>query len=284
MQIQQLTDYGTGDPIVARLSVQTQDLLQFYRLTDTQKQRIFGLMFSDIQPKLMTCSRIMNQLKKEVEENQKVVEERGVAIQGGGRAYTCPSIFDLRPRAETFLYHAKAVLRDLTQIFMILFSKNFHKSARYDQVVTWCAAELGAENELTRMLREDESTWIRKLVNMRNAVEHPGGHSGVLNVENFTCTVENKRVIVAEPVWYLNNEPKTAIAPEMQVFVENLLTLCEETLILCLERFKKGFPILVVEIPEQDRRLECPVRFRMTIDTAKVQLPSATNGEYQPHA
>src|SRR5713226_8780791 len=76
MQIQELTDYGTADPIVTRLSIQTQDLLHFYSLTDTQKQRIFGVMFSDIQPKLVTCSRIKDQLKKEVKEHQKIVEQR----------------------------------------------------------------------------------------------------------------------------------------------------------------------------------------------------------------
>ena len=39
----------------------------------------------------------------------------------------------------------------------------------------------------------------------------------------------------------------------MAVFADNLLTLCEQTLILCLEKFKKDFPIVVVEIAESDR-------------------------------
>lgn len=69
-RIQKLSDYGTANPIVARLSLQTQDLLPFYNLSDKQKEEIFGLFFSSLQPKLMTCFRIMEQLTKEVRERQ----------------------------------------------------------------------------------------------------------------------------------------------------------------------------------------------------------------------
>jgi len=270
-RIQQVSDYGTANPIVARLSLQTKELLQFYNLSDKQKEEIFGLMFSSIQPKLMTCFRIMEQLTKEVREHQKRIDEEGLEFQAHGRAYTLPSILDLQLHAETFLYSGKSALRDLTDIFSILFSKDFQKEARFDKVIRWSKKEFGPADPLTKMLEDDESTWIKKIVRMRNSVEHPGGHSGILHIENFSSIEEERKVLVIEPVWYLNTEEKVPIAHEMDVMVTNLLTFCEETLILCLEKFKKGFPIVIVEIPEKERDEKCPIRFRMTIDQSKLK-------------
>lgn len=275
MQIQKILDEGTANPIVARLSIQTKDLLPFYNLSEDQRQKIFGIMFADVQPKLLTCSRIFKDLETEVRAHQKRIDEVGVEIQAGGRAYKIPAIFDLQSRVETFLYQAKSVLRDLTKIFLILFGKDFNHSARFDLVVDWAEAQFGQKDELTKMLREDESLWIRPLVRMRNAVEHPGGKSGILHIENFSSEVIGSTVLVVEPLWYLDKGDKSPIVRDMAVFADNLLTLCEQTLILCLEKFKKDFPIVVAEVPESERDANCPVRYKVTIDASKIAFPPA---------
>lgn len=270
-RLQLFSDYGTGNPIVARLSLQTKDLLQFYRLSNKQKEDISDLMFFSIQPKLMTCFRINEKLTKEIREHQKKIDEVGLQFQSHGRVYTLPSILDLQHQAETFLYNAKSVLRDLTDIFSILFSKDFKKEARFDKVLKWAEKQFGEEDSLVEMLKDDESTWINKIVSMRNAVEHPGGYSGVLHIENFNSIERDGQILVIEPAWYLNNDNKVSIIQDMETMVNNMLTFCEETLILCLEKFEKGFPIIIVEIPEKDRDEKCPIRFRMTIDQNKLK-------------
>ncbi len=60
----------------------------------------------------------------------------------------------------------------------------------------------------------------------------------------------------------------------MDIVVANLLTFCEETLIHCLEKFEKVFPVLIEEIPENERNKKCPIRFKMTIDQAKLKKPN----------
>jgi len=265
-RIQQISDYGTANPIVARLSLQTKELLQFYKISKKQKEDLFGVMFSDVQPKIMACFRIKEQLTKEIRAHQKKIDEKGLEFQAQGRAYTLPSILDLRLHAETFLYNAKSALRDFTTVFLILFSKDFQKEARFDKVLKWARQQFGSADPLTTMVEEDQATWIAKIVKMRNAVEHPGGHSGILRIENFTATENGKTVFVTEPVWYLNSEVKVPIANEMDVMVTNLLTFCEETLVLCLEKFKSGFPIALAEIPESERDPACPMRFRVVLN------------------
>ena len=75
LRIQQISDYGTSNSIVARLSLQTKELLRFYKLSEKQKEEIFGVMFSNIQPKLMTCFRIKEQLTSEIRGHQKKIDE-----------------------------------------------------------------------------------------------------------------------------------------------------------------------------------------------------------------
>jgi hypothetical protein len=82
MEYRQISDYGTANPIVARLSLQTQELLQFYDLSESQKQGVFGLMFSDIQPKLLTCFGMADKIAKQVAEEQQKLRDGNVEVQG----------------------------------------------------------------------------------------------------------------------------------------------------------------------------------------------------------
>lgn len=283
MEYRQISNYGTSNPIVARLSLQTQELLKFYHLTERQKQDVFGLMFSDIQPKLLTCFGIADKIAKQVAEEQQKIREGKVEVQGS--AYRIPNIFNLRSDVETFLYQAKSVLRDLTRLFLILFSKDFGNQAHFDSVLAWSKEKFSEEHPLTAMLKTDQA-WIKKIIRMRNAVEHPGGKSGTLNVLNFTSSKQANRIMVTEPLWGLNNDPPLSIATEMPVIVDNLLTFCEQVLILCLEEFKKNFPIVLVEVPESERDPICPIRYKMTVDTSKAEFPprSPTDSSNQPNS
>lgn len=262
IRIQQLGDYGTSDPILARLAIQFDKLMEFYKISKKQRDEIFQVMHSEVVPKLVVCSRIKEQLAKDIRDHQKQIDEKGLEFQAQGRAYTLPAVMNLRHQAETFLYNAKSVLRDFTPIFKVLFSKDFKHEARYDKVHKWAEGKFGAKDSFSKMLTDD-LPWIKRIVSMRNAVEHPGGYSGILHVENFSSQEKDRTVFVIEPVWYLNSEKKSPIAHDLEVFVTNLLTFFEESLLLCLEKFPSGFPIAVVEIPESERDPECPIRFKI---------------------
>ena len=266
LQIQQISDYGTTNPVVARLSIQTKDLLQFYKLTKDDERQIFRIMFADVQPKIMTCFRIKERIVQEVHAEQKKIDEGRMEIQSGGRAYTLPSILDLRQDAEIFLYNGKSALRDFGNTFRVLFGKDFKNEARYDRILDWAKKKFGSEDVITKMLLDDQS-WLQKIVKMRNAIEHPGGYSGILHIANFTAKEDGKKILVTEPVWHLNSEPEAPIAYAMEVLVGNLVGFCEEMLILCLQKVgpKFGSQVAIAEIPEAERDPSCPIRFRAVI-------------------
>jgi hypothetical protein len=259
-RIQQLSDYGTSNPILARLTLQFEKLMEFSEVSKAQGQEIFQVMLMEVVPKVVACSRIREQLTNEIRGHQKAVDEKGLEFQAQGRAYTLPSVVELRHHTETFLYNAKSALRDFTTVFKILFSKDFQKEARYDKVHQWAEKKFGSGDELTKMLADD-LPWIKRVVSMRNAVEHPSGYSGILHVENFASEERDRTVFVIEPVWYLNSEKKSPIANDLEVFITNLLTFFEESLVLCIKKFPSKFPVAIREIPEAERDPQCPIRF-----------------------
>ena len=263
-RIQQVSDYGASNPICARLTLQINELLKFCKISEKQKENVFGVMLLNVVTKLMVCFRIKEQLTKEIRAHQKKIDDKGLEFQAQGRAYTLPSIIDLQHQAETFLYNAKSALRDFTAIFLIFFSKDFKNEARYDKVLKWAKKKFGNADSFSKMLTDDQA-WITKIVKMRNAVEHIGGHSGILHIENFVGEENGRTVFVIEPVWYLNSDKKVPIAHDMDVLVTNLLTFFEETLILCIEKFPSGFPIGFSVIPEAERDPTCPIQFRVTL-------------------
>lgn len=265
IRIQQISDYGTSNPIVARLSIQTRELLPFFDLNDHKRDEIWGLYFSKLQPKLISCCRIEEKLAEEVRSHQKQIDDCGLPMQENANAYTIPAILDLEHRVETFLYTAKSVLRDLTHIFLVLFGKDFGNKAHFDKVLKWAKNNYGNEDEFVRMLGKDHK-WIMRIVEMRNAIEHPGGRSGFLNIDNFTSIENEQKILVIEPRWSLNDDKKISIIQEMEVMVSDLLTFCEDTFVLNIERFKKPFPINIVEVPDAERDPVCPVRFKIVID------------------
>jgi len=264
---QQISDYGTKNPIVARLSLQVKDIIQFFPLNETQKENVFGTMCMDVMPRIMTCYKINEEIGGEIIKCKEKINKDDIPTQSQGRTLTLPSILNLNGRVETFLYNSKSALRDFIKIFNVIFNANLKKETKYDLVYKWAKGKFGEDDNLTKVLKQNYDLWIQQIVKMRNAVEHPGGYSGHLQIHNFRITQTiNSEPLIVEPSWHLNDDPATPIIVDMTTLIHNLLTFCEETLILCLEKLDNKLPVRVVEIPENKRRPECPVRFRVTMD------------------
>jgi hypothetical protein len=259
-ELKQLSDVGTTNPIVARLSIQTNDLIKLFPLTEKQKEDIYGLLGMDVSQRLITCFKIYSKLKDElVKVNQTNINDffRPNVIQ-------TPTVLDLNNMCENFLYQAKSTLRDLLGIFNIFYNKEFSE-ARYDFAYNWAKEKFGKNDDLYKILKQDNDTWIKKFIFMRNAVEHPKGKSQ-LKINNIMLINKDKPPYFKAPTWQLNNEKESSIIPDMATFIENTLGLCEDILVILLEKLpKNNIPLVIVEIPEQERNADCPVRLQVSL-------------------
>jgi hypothetical protein len=261
-----VSDHGTSNPIVARLSVQTSELIKFYPISKEQREEIFGVFNQKVQPRLLRCYELKENLLSELTKIGDEFKKEGIHIQSSGRFITVPQVMGLSENCENYLYNAKSYLRDLTCIFEPLFGKKF-KAARYDKIYEWSKSKFGENDNLTAIIKQDHDMWIKKIVSMRNAVEHPGEHSDHLHIHNIEIAPDpkTKELKLVEPMWHLNNESRRPVLNDLESYVWNLLEFAEDILVLSFEKFDKNFPIVVVQIPENERDPECPVRLRMTL-------------------
>ena len=120
--------------------------------------------------------------------------------------FEVPHIIGLQERVEQYLYSVKSVLRDLAKLFEPFFGQQFSE-ARYDKVLRWCVLKFGEYDDLSKLIKGDHDLWINKLVRMRNAVEHPGVHSGYLYVHNFEVALPESggQPQLIEPTWHADN-------------------------------------------------------------------------------
>ena len=266
-QIKKVSDHGTANPIVARLSLQTHDLVQFCSIKKDLKDKVFELYHDRIQPRVLTCDELTQEISSEILAVAEELNEKGFDIQSHGRVIEVPHLTKLEPRVEQYLYSYKSALRELSAIFNHFFGADFNE-ARFDKIHKWSIDYFGEENELSRLLKEDQGLWIQKVISMRNAVEHPGGYSGYLHIHNFELIPENHPEYpkVIEPTWHLNDEPAVSIAKDLLTNIDNLLTFCEDMLVVCM--VNKGIPnmLRIGEIPESERDSAAPIRLRMVLN------------------
>jgi hypothetical protein len=264
--LKKVSDHGTSNPIVARLSVQTSELIKFYPLSKKQRDETLKVYFEKVQPRLLRCYELKESLFLELSRIGDDFNKEWIRTQSSGRVATLPQVMNLSETCENYLYNSKSCLRDLAGIFEPLFGKAFTK-ARYDKIYEWSKGKFGEEDRLTAIIKQNHDLWIRKLVAMRNAVEHPGEYAGYLHIHNIEIRLDpkTKNPLLVPPTWHLNDESRVPILTDFETFITNLLEFAEDLLVLSLEKFDKKFPIVVAEIPEEERDPKCPVRLRMTL-------------------
>jgi len=261
-QIKKVSEHGTTNPIVARLSLQTRDLVQFSGLSETDRDRIVELYHGRIQPRLLECDDISQEIVKEIFDIASELDKNGFKIQSDGRVIEVPHLIRLEQRVEQFLYSAKAVLREIAKLFEIFFGKTFTEP-RFDKVVSWLEAEFGKDEKIAGMV-QDHKSWIKDLIDRRNAVEHPDGNVGRLSITNFKLvSEENQSPKLAEPTWQLGDLPEASVANDLLITITNLLEFAEDLLVACM--IQHGFPNMMVinQIPENERNADCPIRLRV---------------------
>ncbi len=145
-QITKVSDQGTANPIVARLSVQTSELIKFCPRGEEFHKSVLELFHDHIQKQLLECDQISQEISREILEINAKLGKGGIKTQAMGRVVEVPHIIRLIPRIEQFLYCAKSALRDLARIFDLFFGKAFD-AARYDKIIEWAEKEFGNDLE-----------------------------------------------------------------------------------------------------------------------------------------
>lgn len=251
-----ISNYGTSNPIVARTSYQSQQLLNLYAF-DKEFEKERSKVMWEIQQRLVACYDMSSSMIKEIESSKLTFKEKAKNDPSFH-----PWIMNIDTRLESFLQSAKLGLRDIGGILKLFFGEDF--GHYYHKALEWAEKQFTNIDPLTKTIRK-HSAWIAEIIDMRNAVEHPADRTrGRLHIENFRLNRGNSKIKLNEPVWWLTNEQASLVANDLPAIVDCLLRLSEELYVTALIKQDTPIAVMIEEIPEKQRDKSAPVRFRAT--------------------
>jgi hypothetical protein len=259
-RIQQVSNYGTSTPAVARTFYQGCEVLDFFAVSEEQKEAAKGVLH-ELQRHLVRCVEIRDAIATEVAPAHEGIRSKGFQFQSGSRVVTLPSVVDLQSKAESFLQSAKLAIRETALLVKPFYGQRLDH--RFHKFVAWAAKQFGADDSFTQAVR-DREPWVKNVVEMRNAVDHPDDGPGQrLMTQNFNLGWVDDRPGLTDPTWGLSGQPQTAIIKDMSAIVEGVIELGEEVLAALFSKLKIDFPIMLYEIPADKRDPKCPVRLHV---------------------
>ena len=247
--------------IWVRLVLQSNSLLGATTFAQDVREAILQV-YIEAAPRLVRCVEARDKLA--------AYEERVRSEHAGLPPKYLPKLDPIEGDAERFLYEAKNYLRDLTGVLRAAFGatcKDARDFARAPTGSKRSAAEkiaqkaLGPDSRLTKLLAHD-SGWIGEVVRLRNAVEHPGGHSGTLTVQNFGFVGQE----LQPPSWFMNEAAPTEIVADMTAVCNLLLEFGENLLGASVEAHFTPPHFRIVEVPEDQRPSDMPVRLVLLLE------------------
>lgn len=253
---------GSSDPVVARTIIQAGKLVAPYELNEGKNIRITSI-YNEVRRHLHECDDISQRIMRETTEIYEQVRSSLSQYQGNS-TIRLPAVSNLTNSVETYLYHAKLVFRELKDVFKPILGKEFNPSTQYVHIGDWSEKRFGKDNSLTKWLRNN-SDWIQKVIDSRNAVDHP--ERDTLVIRNFHIShISDGKSYIEGPIWSLNGEMPKSLLKDMQVLTNNILEFSEILLIYCLRNLKNIYPIVIAEIPEEKRNEDVPLRFIPTLE------------------
>src|SRR6185503_8173080 len=96
--LKKIADHGASHPVVARLSIQTFDIIRFFSLDKAREDDLKEIYAMKVQPRVLDCTDIASQIGKEVDEIKSAVSANGLRMQSHDRVVDVPQIMRLRER------------------------------------------------------------------------------------------------------------------------------------------------------------------------------------------
>lgn len=257
MQMQVVSEYGTTIPWVARIGIQGTDILGFCQVDDQKKAEANGALMR-LHERMVPLQRTKDEIAGKVEEGFQEYASKGTNFNWGLPIQKIPSVPNLLSLGEGFLQSAKIAIAATTDVIGVFYGTQFDH--RFDKVVKWAEQQFGADDYFTQNAKLCEA-FVKQLLKFRDAIEHPA--SGRFFVTNIQIAQHEGRWLFGRPGWGIEGVVHTDILADMETIIERIVEISE---IFVIELFFKlkypQFPMHIEEIPEDQRRPECPIRYR----------------------
>jgi hypothetical protein len=248
-RLQKVSNFGTSTPAVARTAPQGQELLQFFNCTESQKEAAITVLL-ELQRHLVKCVEIRDQLMAEVSAGRAETESHGFK-QASNVAISLPGICELQSKSETFLQSAKLAIAETGNLIKPFYGVGFgHK---YHKFSAWSKTQFGESDDFAKVV-ESWEPYVKWIVDMRNAVDHPSESAGGrLVTTNFDIAHGATGTEIVDPQWGLAGEPLRPVLTDFETIVEETIVLGEDVLTRLFYKLKGSTSIELREIPIHHR-------------------------------
>src|ERR1700730_12357965 len=184
---QQQQEHGTKNPIVARFTAQTANLLQNCGADTKLSGPIMTLYAGSMLKRILRCWEIEQNIRSSIEK-----AKASFKPSASGAAQAIPHVPRLKADCENFLNEFKSFLGELLDVFNLLYGTDYDeasewiwKSKKHSQpVIEYAAAKFGEDNLKTRFLKQMKPC-NGPFITLRNAAAHSDGYSGRLVISDF---------------------------------------------------------------------------------------------------
>lgn len=266
--VSEIPDVGSANPIVARVFIQSADAIAQKTLKGKiDNKQILELMHA-CKEDLLICEDIYIRLKPEYLDILGRIERKELA-QAGKALNPFPQISDLNASATAFLTSAKRATQRITAVFNEFYGTQI-TNPRFDKMLAHIRTHHPDYQEYIQFL-EDNLKNVANILELRNFQEHPG--------PNKKTTINNSHLTpkgIRPPSWHVTGNLESPMIDDMRVILEFMICFAETNFFYCLlDNLGGWIPWHLIELAEDKRNADCPVRYKLEIDIS--QLPIKQN-------
>jgi hypothetical protein len=230
-------NYGSDNFIVSRLMIEIPNIIELYDINIDFRQEIIDIVHN-ISEELLTCYKIQTNVLEEVKQVEEEIEKGKYLVKTFGEKMKKPYVIDLKSDCDNFLYHAKSSIRDLIRILDKVYS-NINGERDLSVIAKYLERQASFDKKNSEYMKKENQRWIKSMIEMRNAVEHPYNdkQNRELIIDNYQVDFHKKKY--TDPRWKFTMDNLILvdeyIVTSMEYYICNLVMFCENIIIMIFE-------------------------------------------------
>lgn len=249
-----ISDVGTSNPIVARISVGLSEIIKIVQISPESRQKVIDLLF-DVSQELLEAEKASREVIKEIEQIERDLPEKMKNVPPGGIPNSIDSVLSIN-RTRDFLKYAQSAFRKLGHILSIIFQIG-NKEHRFWYASKELSKKLPSDAQIFEIIGHYKK-WYDKVMDLRDTDEHH--RASTQFITNYEIKSGKECRFLERPMFY----DKTPIYKFLIESSQMLLFFCEDLVLSALIEYLPDL-VEVVEIPIDKRDPTCPKRFRITL-------------------
>ncbi len=262
------SDIGTSNPIVARVLLQSHEILKAASFETTVDKEAVTVHLHSCKEALLACEITAIRINSRIDIIIEKVNNVGLAHDCNGRGLNpFPQVQELDVDCGTFLIQANRAIKLICELPKFFLSLD-KKDSNFEHLGKTLETILDEKSPLIQFVKDNQNH-IKYLIELRNFHEHPNSRKTV--IDNFKLMPDSTIMV---PRWYLSDGEPHSIKEELIAVIAYLRDVAELMLIhLVMQTISKSFPFVIESIPEHKIDLTNPIRYRLSLDVSKMNFP-----------